>query len=530
MKKIYAIMGVVFLLAVMAPMHQASGISLNGEMKVTGVWWYQQNSTEQVAPGNSYVPLVVSFTNAFGTVENLSVSVNLNNSTVFSYSHIHGSSSMITENISYSTAGQNLEIVQPLNISSTAKTGLYTLLLEYSFFVNTTRYHGNTSFVVPVLGTVNIVGAQAFFGYQSEPIIGTPGMKNIPLTVILENVGNSFAQNITVRYAPAFPLTGATQVTYVSAIRPFGFSPVSFIVSIPRSSNDGIFEQDLTVSFSGVSRNVSFFVPVTGYSNLSLVSYYTDPPVIYQGQKFIRLTAILVNSGNSFASDVTVNASSSSFSLIGSGYHIPLWPSGQIFNFTFLLNAPTTPGMHSVTLHYGSSATTIHLKIKSKGSISVTSHIPPAVPGQSKVLESFKLTNSGNQTLYDLTVYLVSPSMISVHVSSSNPLGALTAYNFTVGELRPGQSFTVTFLVDVSSSAPTGTFQSQLFITYHLNESLSRFTSAYNFNNVIEPTSIQKFENSLPFSIPEFIVFLVIIAVVITVVSMALRSRRKRRR
>lgn len=528
MKIRYFVMTAILLLMAVVPAMSNAQVTQNGLLEVGGVSWYGINSTVQVAPGDTYAPLYLTYYNEAGTVTNLTVNVALNGSSVFQYSYINGSSSVITESIPYSTAGSSYVLVQPLNVSGKASPGLYTLLLHYSFISNGTAVTGNTSFVVPVLGSINIVGTQSLFGTENTPLIGTPGMKNVPLTVVLENTGSSPVTNISVSYSPGSPLYGVSQNTYISAMSSYGYSVLTFTVSISSGIQDGIYSQKLTVSYSNMTRNVEFSVPVTGYSNISMISYYTNPPVIYQGAKFIQLTAVLVNSGNSFASNVNITAESSAFSVISKGYTIPYMPSGNIFNATFLVNAPSVSGTSTIQISTGSITYSLDFYIHSKGSLKVTSSIPAMRASQNDVVETFNVTNTGNATISDLSMYLITPSVISLHISSSNPLGALTAGNFTIGQLNPGQSFTVTFEVDVSSSAASGTYSAQLFMTYMMNESAMKFTHTYNFQNSVQPTSIQTFENFINVSIAEFAVLILIIVIVVSVVGIAARSRRKK--
>lgn len=523
------IAGLLVLLA-LAPAMSNAQTAKNDLMEIGGVSWYGSNTSYTVTPGSTYAPLYVTFINGVGTVTDLSVNINLNGSSVFQYSHISGSASEIMENISYSTAGSSYTLVQPMNISSSAKTGIFTLRLHYSFVTNATLVTGNTSFPVPVLGSVNIIGTQSYFGSQSMPVIGTAGMKGIPLTVVIENTGSSFVQNVSVTYTPSGVFSGLQQSTQVSAIQAYGYTMLTFIVSINPGTADGIYSQNLIASYNGMQKSVSFSVPVTGYSNVSLVTYYTNPPVIYENMKFIQLTAVFANSGNSFASSLNITASSSSFSILTQGYSIPYLKSGGIFNATFLINAPSASGNAVIRISDGTSSYNARIIVKSGGSIDITSSVPQMKPGQSQALESFTVQNNGNATIYDLGMYLISPSIISVHVSSSNPLSALTANNFTIGQLNPGQSFIVTFIVDVSTSALSGNYQSQLFMSYMLNGTLIKFTHTYNFVNSIQPTSIQSFENTLNLSLPEFAVLIAIIVIIVAVVGYALRSRKKKGR
>lgn len=502
-------------------------------LTVTGVSWFSSNSTQQVVPGMNDVPLFVSFYSAV-TESNLTVSLNLSaySPGVFNYSYIVGPNSNVNEQyfIPELPAQTTTTIEQTVNISSDAPNAIYLENLTFSIAGATSVTYGNDSFNLPVAGTVNMVSPTAYFGTQSDPLIGTPGMSNVPLTVMVENTGNSAATNVSVSYTPAGSLSGMTQHTVISAIPAYQAIPVTFLASVKdNASISQVYGQNITVSYYGSSHVVPFTVPVTGTSNISIVNYYTNPPVIFQDQKFIALTLVTENSGSSFAKNVTVSVSSPQFNVTTNAYKISYFPSGTLMNFTFLMNADNYTGLSHLSVTLGSEVKTISLNLHSYGSFSVSSDIPALHTGATKQVISFNVTNTGSVTLYDFTLHLLSPSVISLHIPSSNPLAALTETNVTFAQISPGQTVMATFLVDTSSSASFTTYPAQLAISWVLNTSTTSFHQTYNFNEKVTPTGVQSIQGMVTFTPLNIAVLILIIVLIVALAAVAGRGRRLKR-
>lgn len=504
-----------------------------GTLTVTGVSWFSPNSTQLAVPGMNEIPLFVTFYNPVA-VSNLSVSVNLSayTSGVFNYSYIVGKNTNVNEvyNIPALPAQTTTTIEQTVNISGTAPSAIYTENLTFTVGNMSSPDYGNVSFNLPVLGSVDMVSPTALFGTESTPLVGTPGMSNVPLTVMLENTGNSPATNVSVSYTPSGSLTGSTQHTVISAIPAYGAVPVTFLTSImDNASISQVYSQNLTVSYYGSSHVVPFNVPITGTSNLSIVNYYTNPPVIFQDQKFVALTFVAENSGSSFAKNVTISVTSPDFNVTTTPYNLSYFPSGKLLNFTFLVNARNITGQAPLTVNLGKTTQTITINVHSKGSYAISSSIPDLHTGASKQVLSFNVTNTGSVNLYAFTLHLLSPSVITLHVPSSNPLAALTETNVTFAEIKPGQTVTATFLVDTSSSASFSTYPAQLAVSWNLNNSASTFHSTYNFNEKVTPTGVQNIQNSITFTPLNIAVLVLIIALVIGLVALGARGRKLRK-
>ncbi|SMD30309.1 COG1361 S-layer family protein [Picrophilus oshimae] len=496
---------------------------------VTGTHWYSPESDKLVSPGMNNVPLFVNFTSV-KTVDNLNVTLNLKyfKDSPFSCSYINGPDKMVKNNVSYKIfqAGEPGLIYQFVNISPVAGTGYYEEALVYNYTINGTFYSGNTTFIIPLLGNVRLSVLTSYFGEASEHINGTPGMKNIPLTVILENLGNMPVSNITVMYKPSNPLTGYKQYENISALNSFGVVNLTFIASI-KNVNDSFYRQNLTLYYNGACHNTSFMVPVTGYSNISLVSYYSNPPVIYQNEKFIKMTFVLENSGNSFKKDLNVSLYSKYFKVVSPDYyHLKYFEPGVI-NVTFYVNAMNITGYHKVYLSIDSMNYTINERIHSSGynDLKISSGTVKLLSNTKKQLMTFYLNNTGNKTFRDVEIHLLTPSVISIHVSSSNPLSALDVNNVTFSEIRPGQSIKVTFIVDTSPAVANGTYPSQILVTWHFNNTQELFTKTYNFNAKISPTISQKVVKT--FTDPLYIIIIVLIVIVLILIGIvAARSRK----
>ncbi len=300
------------------------------------------------------------------------------------------------------------------------------------------------------------------------------------------------------------------------------------LVNVAADAAQGVYEVELSVNASGVSgtMHIPVTVPVLGTPQLTLVNYFTNPPVIYQGEKFIQFTAVVSNTGTGPAKNLQISLSSSDFSVLTGAYKVAYLPSGTVANYTFLMDAHNVTGQSSLDFQLGSQAVQIPIYIHNYGTLQISSSMPALTSGASKILETFNITNTGNKTLLDLNVHLLSPSVISIHISSSNPLGALTADNFTLAELKPGQKITVTYLVDVSSSAQIISYPAQLVVLWHLNNTPEQFYSTYNFNEQVSPTVIQQFTSNFTFTPLNIGVLLVILVLIIALVAVSARSRK----
>ncbi|MCL5789073.1 MAG: hypothetical protein M1290_01240 [Candidatus Thermoplasmatota archaeon] len=628
MKKLLVLLGIVALLVSSVPM----SFGASAPIAITGMSWYSENSTSLAAPGYSYVPLVATFVTE-ASLTALNVSFNFTSEAYFTYSYVQGPNKEVRDYFDFpaTKAGGEYAIYQLTNISASAPTGIYQITLDYSYTLGNTTVKGNVSSQVGLLGTIDIIPQEAYFGTPGSPISATSYESNIPLTVYLVNNGNSAATNVTVSYtpqspfsgtpqklivpafpaytsipvtftvstgaagimnvqeigltvfglsrsdqftvrlasfpyivpaaatfatgsvvagqgmnnvplqfyleedssvpatnisvsySPSWPLEGISQRTTISAIPAFTSIPVTFLVNI--SGNSPSFYQNLTLFYNGTSHRTEFQVIVPGYSNVSMVNYFTDPPYIYQNEQFVELNVELINGGSAVSGPLNISLTSNAFQVSTNPYHLPGLPSGKLLNLTFLMNASGNAGSAQLYLHINSRTLPLTEKILNKGSVEISSSPITVASGTNGNLFVFTARNDGNVTLMDLDFHILTPDVFYIDVPSSNPLGSLTANNVTFARLSPGQTITVTFVMDVESAASPGSYPSQLVMTYMMNNSTSQFLVTHNFNVSVQETAIQRLSSTTGLT---YIVLLLAVIIVVVFSVLIIRRRRKK--
>ena len=412
--------------------------------------------------------------------------------------------------------------------------------------------------LLALLGTLGTVGSahaaspgyepvavtNAYWYSSNSTVLVSPGSNYTPLFVQFESLGNFAYVNASVNlsYYSSSPfsysyITGpnVNQRTYynISAVSAGQTLTINQLVDVSSNASRGVYEVALQVTTNLTPNTPSFLVfkiAVLGTPPISLVNYFTNPPVLYQDQKFIQFTAVVSNTGAGPAQNMQVSLSSGSFKVLTGAYNVAYMPSGTVENFTFLMNAMNLTGQAPVTLLLGNSQDTIQLFLNNYGSLDIQGSIPALNPGSGSVLELFNITNTGSSVMYNVNVHLLSPSVISIHIPSSNPLAALTADNFTIAELLPGQKVVVTYIVDVSSSAATQTYPAQIVVQWNLNNTAQQFHQTYTFDEKVTPTAIQQLTSNFTFTPLNIAVMLLIIILIVALIAVSVRSRKMRKK
>lgn len=151
------------------------------------------------------------------------------------------------------------------------------------------------------------------------------------------------------------------------------------------------------------------------------------------------------------------------------------------------------------------------------GALLSTITSPTLSPGASKVPITITIMNEGGPVeAKNIMVTISTGQVIQPHVSSSNPLSALTASQAFIGDLKPGQEINVTFLVDVDSNARPGSYP--LVLTFIWNQTGSLYPLAESVTTYV---TVKPAPNVLLW----IVLILIIIVIVIGIIA-AIRRRR----
>lgn len=398
--------------------------------------------------------------------------------------------------------------------------------------------HDSHNAVIPAQVENNdlVVTSVSWFSANSTEL-PAPGTNGIPLYVTFVSYANMTDANISLNLsAYKSPLS----YTYITGpdknVRTYNVIPeiqaghsytIMQLVDINKTSTGSFYDENLSYYSSAISGNTTITIPV-GKPDIGVISYTTNPSVIYQNEKFIELTVYTENTGTSAMRNVNFNVTSSDYNVVSPvNYSIAYYPQGKLLNFTFYINAKNITGSAPVDFHMDNTiytlATYIHGNGKSNFSIAIKNQ--NLVSDTKKQLMVFYLNNTGNNVYRDVEIHMLAPSVISIHVSSSNPLGALTANNVTFAQIKPGQSITVTYIVDTAGTG-SGTYPVQLLVEYHYNNTAETFDKVYTYNQKVVPTTTQQISSTLTEPLYAGMAALIII-IIGAIAGVSVHSRRK---
>ncbi|WCM37851.1 hypothetical protein GO599_10555 [Sulfolobus islandicus] len=491
--------------------------SLN-QVSVEGVWGSLSNPL-LVAPGENNVPLTIVIKNLG---ENLMTNVSLILQSHYPIQFLQQNAS-----VGFVPAGSYNYVTVTANVFPNATPGVYYIpatLVAYGGFKE------NIMITVDILGYITIQ-AQSLWGGVTSPITVSSGENDVPLTILLKNTGDVNILNATlvfqnVEYPLIFHQTNA-QIGIVPAGQE-NYATVT--VSVFPNATPGVYYIPATLYY--FNHKTTITIPITIYSPNISVNLITIPPQVFPSYYDVRLLVILTNFGGGIAENANVSIRSP-FQVISSNpLHLGALPVGVPVNATFLINVPndTIPKTYiiNVTITYDGGKETYQypLQIYPKANLIVVGVSYPSLSaGDSNVPITITLKNNGNSTAKNVIVRLGTSNLIYPHVSSSNPLQALTASEVFAGDIAPGQTINVTFVVDVSSGASSGTYPLAIALIWNQTGSLFPFEQSDTFYVTISPPFYEQFFKS-PAGIITVIVIIIIIIVIVTVL---LRVRNKRK-
>jgi hypothetical protein len=387
----------------------------------------------------------------------------------------------------------------------------------------------------------NLLAATSVSWYsQNSTELPAPGSHGIPLYVTFVPSATITDANISINLtAYKSPLS----YTYIGGpdkkVRTYNEMPeiqagksytIMQMVNVSKHSSSSFYDENLTYGNATISGNTAFIIPV-GKPQPGLISYTTNPPEIYQNEKFIKFTLYTENTGTSGMKNVNINVTSRYYKIVTPiNYSLAYYSQGKLLNFTFYMDARNLTGNAPLYLHMGNSTynITTYIHGNGKNSLSVEVQKEALISDTTKQLMVFYLNNTGNTTYRDIEIHMFSPGIISIHISSSNPLSALTADNITFARIKPGQSITVTYVID-TSNVVSGTYPVQLLVQYHFNNTSETFNKVYTYNQKIVPTTTQQMADTL--KEPLYAGMAALIAIISgSILAVSIHSKRKGRK
>ena len=339
------------------------------------------------------------------------------------------------------------------------------------------------------VGRAQIVVSSVYWGDSpTTPISARPGDVNIPLSIVLANVGDDVARAVSARLGLATPFSfeyyesgekrSSLFVSLSVGDMQAGMSQrLRFILNIASNAAEGIYRLPLQISYSSarelqeVSATQNVDVPIWR-GKLHIQRIVTVPEKIYPGSIGVLLRIWIVNTGQGAEQDLEVRleldkpfkASSSGSDRVFLG--IVSSYQATLAEFRIDIDDVAKHGDYSVRLlsHMGKDALSllglVPLYLNEKARFEAINPSPEQIgSGDTGVTVSLSIKNIGG----------IAAKSVRVQLRPSNYFsGTLTDY---LGTLDSGEQKTAFFTLDVDGKAPDRDYRVDLRIDWSQDES-----------------------------------------------------------
>ncbi|MEM0279772.1 S-layer protein [Metallosphaera sp.] len=478
--------------------------------------WGSPSSPQLVAPGDNNVPITLIVNNQ-GNVQLSNASIILTSTYPIKFMQNY-------LNIGYLPPGQPIEVTTYASVYPNATTGVYQVPAEIQYF--SSRESISTFITIPVVGYESFF-ISSVWGSTSTPLTAAPGQENLPLTFIVRNLGDVNALNVSLYFNQyEFPVQFSQNSLMLGIIPSGEINEGSVTVNVYQNATPGTYYIPIVIHYSDV--NLTQYVPITIYPPKITISVFTDPPQVFPGFYDVRVGVLLTNYGTATAQNSYITIQSPFPVVSQSNVTVGAIPPGTPLNISYLINVPDSvnPGQYDLKFNVfydgGTYTKSYTLTVYPKANLTIVNVIYSSLqPGDTKVPITLEIKNIGNVTAKNVKAILGTSDVIYPHVSSSNPLQALTASESSLGDIGPGQIINVTYVIDVSGGASVGSYPLTLTLLWNQTGSFVPFVQNDHFIvNVTPPLTSVLLQN------PLFYIAIIIIIVIIVVAIILLRRKK----
>ncbi len=179
----------------------------------------------------------------------------------------------------------------------------------------------DSDITVEAIGMGEIVASSVYWGTNpSEPSTAKPGDVNVPLSIVLSNIGDDLARdvNATLSIGPPLSYTYYRDGKEYSAVAISKMAgdmearssfTLSYTVDVDPLASEGIYRYDLTISYRSarelqqVEKTLIIDVPIWR-GDLRIQNVVTSPTKLYPANKQVEIKVEIVNSGQAAAKDL----------------------------------------------------------------------------------------------------------------------------------------------------------------------------------------------------------------------------------
>ncbi|MEZ0319324.1 MAG: S-layer protein [Pyrobaculum sp.] len=269
------------------------------------------------------------------------------------------------------------------------------------------------------------------------------------------------AVNLTI--AVTSPLNVLGTSTFKIPLLPQGQPFTAYVlIRVPDGAAPG--EYPVYVSVGGA--NYTFYISVAAPA-VYVQNVLVNPPRALEGFPAAQVAVQILNAGPVAARNVSVTVLNAT---LGPGtYRVDYLPPGSPLTLTFVLDVSKLgPGVYNVpvVLDYvgGSAKGEGTFEVVKKDTFEVKYAVFNAQPGSTAELV-VNITNLGPETAKNVRITLMPSQVFEPH--ASNIADVATATVRVLGDLRPGDSASAAFLLDVSDKAAPGRYYVTLLVTWN---------------------------------------------------------------